>query len=123
MRRATWLYIQDIVENMRDAEEFVQGMNYEQFLRDKRTVNAVLPSLQVIGEAAKRVSAEVRERYPEVPWREMAVMRDKITHDYLDVDAEIVWRVLTESILQIRPRLERVLKDLGPQSDAKGMND
>ncbi len=122
MRRAVWFYVQDILENMHDAEEFIRGMTYEQFLNDKRTINAVLRSLQVIGESAKRVPDEVRERYPEVPWREMAGMRDKITHDYLDVDIEIVWRVLTENIPQIRPLLDQVLVDLRPEG-GEGMEE
>ncbi len=97
---------------MHDAEVFVRGMTYEQFVQDKRTLNAVLRSLQVIGEATKRVPDPVRERYPQVPWREMAGMRDKIIHDYMDVDTEIVWRVLTERIPEIRPVLEQILEEL-----------
>ncbi|MCX7993046.1 MAG: DUF86 domain-containing protein [Fimbriimonadales bacterium] len=112
MKRAVWLYIQDILENMDDAESFIAGMDYTQFLGDKRTLNAVLRSIEVIGEAAKRVPDEIRARYPDIPWREMAGMRDKIIHDYLGVDTEIVWYVASQRISELRPLLKQVLEDL-----------
>lgn len=67
MTRNIRLYLQDILENMRDAEEFIRGMDYQQFAQDKKTLNAVLRSLQVIGEAAKHVPEGLRKQYPAVP--------------------------------------------------------
>ena len=79
MSRNVLVYIKDILQNMRDAEQFIQGMTYEQFVADKKTVNAILRSIEVIGEAAKRVPDDVRAQYPQIPWKEMAGMRDKVT--------------------------------------------
>jgi len=67
MIRNISLSIKDIFQNMRDAEEFIQGLSYDQFVADKRTFNAVVRSLEVIGEAAKNVTDEIREKYPLVP--------------------------------------------------------
>ena len=75
MSRTVSLFIKDILENMNDALEFIEGISYDQFTADKKTLNAVLRSIEVIGEAAKNIPDEVRAGYPQVPWKEMAGMR------------------------------------------------
>ncbi len=74
MSRDISLYLKDILLNMGDAEEFIRGFSYDQFVSDKKTLNAVLRSIEVIGEAAKNVPDEIRRKYPSVPWKEMAGM-------------------------------------------------
>jgi len=115
MKRNVSLYIRDIVQNMQDAEEFIQGFSYDQFVSDKKTFNAVVRSIEVIGEAAKHVPAGVREKYPAVPWKEMAGMRDKVSHFYFGVDREAVWYAVKERIPALRPIIEKILIDLGNQ--------
>lgn len=95
---------------MRDAQEFIHGITFEQFCGDKKTVNAVLRAIEVIGEAAKGIPEDMRSRYPEVPWKEMAAMRDKVIHFYFGVNKEIVWRVVKDRIPSIRPVIEAILK-------------
>lgn len=112
MTRAVVLYISDILQQMEDALEFVRGMTYEQFLRDKKTINAVLRAIEVIGEATKNVPEGIRARYPDIPWKEMAGMRDKVIHFYFGVDLETVWLVVSERIPELKPKLEQVLQDL-----------
>ena len=112
MRRDISLYINDILENMRDAEDFIQGFSYEQFQSDKKTLYAVLRAIEVIGEAAKKVPDEVRIKYPSVPWKEMAGMRDKLIHFYFGVDREAVWLVVKERIPSLKPLIEQILQDL-----------
>jgi uncharacterized protein with HEPN domain len=90
-------------------------MNYEQFKSDKKTLYAVLRSIEVIGEATKHVPDEIRARYPTVPWKEMAGMRDKLIHDYLRVDVETVWLVVKERIPTLKPVIEEILHDLKEQ--------
>jgi uncharacterized protein with HEPN domain len=113
MIRNNSLSIKDIFQNMQDAEEFIQGLSYEQFVADKRTFNAVVRSLEVIGEAAKNVTDEIRTKYPLVPWKEMAGMRDKVIHFYFGVDREAVWIAVKDRIPALRPLIEQILKDLG----------
>ena len=85
-------------------------MSYEEFLRDKKTTNAVIRSLEVMGEAAKRIPEVIRENYPDIPWKRMAGMRDKLIHEYAGEDLETVWDVATEELPDLKPKLER-LKD------------
>ena len=112
MTRNVGLYVRDILQNMQDAEEFIYGLSYDQFAADKKTFNAAVRSIEVIGEAAKHVPAGVRQKYREVPWREMAGMRDKVSHFYFGVDREVVWQVVKERIPAIRPVIEQILRDL-----------
>ena len=115
MSRNITLYVKDILQNMLEAEEFIEGMSYEQFISDKRTLNAVLRSLEVIGEAAKNIPDEIRAKYPDIPWKEMAGMRDKVIHFYFGVDKEVIWFVVKDRIPAIRPLIERTLKEIEHQ--------
>ena len=113
MTRNVSLYVKDILQNMQDAEEFVRGFSYEQFAGDKRTFNAViLAHLEVIGEAAKNIPDEIRGKYPLVPWKEMAEMRDKVIHFYFGVNKEAVWIAVKERIPAVRPMVEKIMREL-----------
>ncbi len=115
MSRNIALYIKDILQNMQEAVEFIQGMSYEQFIDDKRTLNAVVRSIEVIGEAARNVPDEIRARYAEIPWKEMVGMRDKLIHFYFGVDKEVVWVVVKDRIPAILPLIEKTLKEINVQ--------
>ncbi|MCC7201729.1 MAG: DUF86 domain-containing protein [Nitrospirae bacterium] len=117
MIRKISLYLRDILQNMRDVEEFIQGLSQEQFETDKKTLNAVLRSIEVIGEAAKNVPDDIRLCYPAVPWKEMDGMRDKLIHDYLGVDTGTVWLVAKDRVPVIRPVIEQALQEVEQQED------
>jgi uncharacterized protein with HEPN domain len=117
MSRIVSLFIKDILQNMNDAMEFIEGISYDQFAADKKTLNAVLRSIEVIGEATKNIPDEVRAKYPQVPWKEMAGMRDKVIHSYFGVDRETVWLVIKDSIPAIKPLMQQVLLDLEKEKE------
>ena len=77
-------------------------------------------ALEIIGEAAKHVPASIRKRYPELPWKAMAGMRDKVAHRYFGVDLEIVWKTVKEEIPRIQPIVERALRDLSAGETDEG---
>jgi uncharacterized protein with HEPN domain len=99
-------YLDDIVTAIADAEEFTQGMSYEMFAADKKTVNALIRCLEVLGEAAKHIPTSFRNKYPAIPWSKMAGMRDVLIHDYMGVDLKTVWKVTQERLPELKPLLE-----------------
>ena len=80
MKREIVDYLQDIIDAMDAAEEFIGGMGHDEFAADKKTVYAVVRSLEIIGEAVKNIPEDERKKYPGIPWRAMAGMRDKVIH-------------------------------------------
>ena len=105
-------YIEDILDGMSKADLLLEGVSYSQFESDFRINFAVVRSLEIIGEAAKRVPDEVRQKYPDIPWKGMAGMRDRIIHGYDNVDLQIVWDVVMRDIPQIKPKIELILIEL-----------
>lgn len=112
MNREYKLFIKDILEALNDILEFVEGMQLDSFLDDKKTKRAVVQAIEVIGEASKNIPDAIISRYNDVPWKEMAKMRDKIAHFYFGIDYKIVWKVVKNRLPEIKPKIEQILKDL-----------
>ena len=104
-------YVEDILDAMSKAEILLEDVTFEQFETDFRTNYAVVRALEIMGEAAKRLPDSLREKYPDIPWRGMAGMRDRIIHAYDTVDLEIVWDVVKKDIPTIKPRIRQILDD------------
>lgn len=105
-------YVQDILDSIRDIESFVKGMSFEEFKKDRKTINAVVRSVEVIGEASKKIPPTITANNPSVPWKKMAGMRDKLIHEYFGIDLEILWKVAREDMKSIRPAIRQILKEL-----------
>lgn len=104
-------YFHDILDAAIKARHFVEGMTYEQFVADDRTTFAVIRALEVIGEAAKGVPSPVRQQHPDVPWRDMAAIRDRLIHRYFGVDLRVVWRTIQEDLPDLAEDMQRIIQD------------
>jgi len=100
-------YIEDIIEAMDDATSFVEGMEYDDFLKDRKTIYAVIRAIEIIGEAVKKIPELVKKRYPQIPWRDMAGMRDKLIHEYFGVNLRAVWDTLKQDTPNLNLHLIR----------------
>lgn len=109
--RESRLYLRDIVLAITSIESFVQGMDKESFKADDKTASAVVRKLEIIGEAAKGVPEDIRTQSPEIPWREMAGMRDKLIHFYFGIDYDLVWSTVIHRLPDVKCMVEELLAD------------
>ena len=105
------VYLEDIIDAMEKAEMFMAGLTYEQFETDLKTNFAVVRAIEIIGEATKRLPMTIRNQYPNIPWKDMAGMRDVIIHGYDNVNLRIVWDVVKQDIPRIKLQIEQILSD------------
>ena len=111
MKRVYDDYLRDMLENAEKALSFVKGMDYEGFRQDDKAMYAVIRAFEIIGEASRQIPEDVRTANTEVPWREIAGMRNKLTHEYFGVNTEVVWRTVQEDLPVIIPVLKKMLKN------------
>ena len=104
------LYLSNIKECIENIENYTQGGKVV-FLKQKIIQDAVIRNLEIIGEATKRLSPQMREQYPDIPWRKMAGLRDVLIHDYLKVDLEEVWKIIEFNLPEIRVKVEQIIKE------------
>jgi uncharacterized protein with HEPN domain len=105
-------YLQDILDAVKDIESFVGSMSYEDFKKDRKTLNAVVRSIEIIGEASKKLPSILREKYKELPWKEITGMRDKLIHAYFGVDTETLWKTVKDDIPPMKRSVQKMLDDL-----------
>jgi uncharacterized protein with HEPN domain len=98
-------YLADLVEAVQRIIDYTVELTYEEFLADRKTQDAVLRNLQVIGEAVKKLSPHVKQAHPHLPWKQMAGMRDKVVHDYFGINYDIVWTLAKEELPALMPSL------------------
>jgi uncharacterized protein with HEPN domain len=110
MKREYEDYLRDMLENAEKALSFVHGMGYDDFCTDDKAVYAVIRALEIIGEAARQIPENVRQSHPEIQWREMAAMRNKLTHEYFGVNTKVIWRTVHEDLPIIIPLLKKMLE-------------
>lgn len=103
------IYLEHIETNLKRIILYSSGISKEDFLNNIQLQDACIRQIEIMGEATKRISETLKEKHPEVPWKDMAGMRDKLIHDYIDVDLNIVYQTVAVDIPNLLPVIEKLL--------------
>ncbi len=105
-------YLQDILDAISDIEEFIKDIPEKDFYKNREKQYAVLRALEIIGEATKNLTKELKIKYREIPWRDIAGMRDKLIHMYFEVKLDLVWQTITDKLPELKKQISEVLKEI-----------
>jgi|SRR3989338_2200821 len=107
-KREAELYIEDIEEAIRKIEEYTKDLTFDDFVKDGKTIDAVIRNLSIIGEAANNIPDEIKNQNSDIPWGEIAGMRNKVVHEYFGVDEEILWKTIKEDLPIFKKQVEKL---------------
>jgi uncharacterized protein with HEPN domain len=105
-------FLRDIVENADKVQKFTKGVTFDDFVGDEMRAYATIRALEIIGEAVKQIPDDFRQQYPDIPWRKIARMRDKLIHHYFGVNLGVVWKTVTEDVSPLKVGISKILDDL-----------
>jgi len=110
-KRSVGLYIEDVRDAIEKIEKYTKGLSFDTFIKDEKTVDAVVKNLSVIGEAVKNFPKEIRLRYPQIPWIEISGTRNKIIHAYFAIDEDILWKTIKKDLPSFKKQIAEILKE------------
>ncbi len=104
--------LQDILDATTRIESYIQGIDKKKFTDDLMRQDAIMLKIEIIGEASRNISFEFQERHPEIPWSQMIGMRNKIVHDYFEINIQTIWKTVKNDIPLLKKAVSRLVKDL-----------
>lgn len=105
------ILLKDITEAISAIEKFIEGISFEEFKNNDEKTSAVIRKFEIIGEATKGLPEGLKEKYPEIPWKEMAGFRDKLIHFYFGIKLELVWHAIKNRLPQIKSLMQKILQE------------
>jgi uncharacterized protein with HEPN domain len=112
MKRDYKLFIKDMISAMESTERFVEDISLDELIHDDKTSSAVIRKFEIIGEATKHIPDWLKEKHPEIAWKRMAGMRDRLIHAYFGIDYKLVWDAIKIEIPNLKSKLQEILAEL-----------
>jgi uncharacterized protein with HEPN domain len=112
MKRRETLFIKDILKNILLIEDSIKNLSKTEFIKNKLIIDATVRRLEVIGEAVKNISEEIKTKYPEIEWKKIAGTRDTIIHAYFSVDLDIIWEIIKWDIPILKNKILKIEREL-----------
>jgi len=109
--RSYLMFLEDILESIGKIEAYIGDMEYDTFIDDGKTVDAVVRNLEIIGEASNKLPDEIKEKISVIPWHRMTGLRNIIAHEYFGIDLKIIWKIVKENLPEVKPSLDKLLKE------------
>jgi uncharacterized protein with HEPN domain len=110
------LFLEDIQQAMDKVERYVSGLTYETFTANEMVVDAVIRNIEIIGEAARNIPDDLREKYPEIPWKQIVGLRHIVAHRYFNIDLDIIWKIVTENLPETKSAILSMLEALNEET-------
>ncbi len=111
------LYLDDILEAIGKIEKYTEGLDFENFRQDDKTVDAVIRNFSVIGEAVNNIPVDIRTKYPDIPWKIIAGMRDKLVHGYFGIRYDVVWETIELRLPSLRLDIKKILDQMDKEME------
>lgn len=109
-KRKPQLLLDDILTSIAKIEQYIEGFTREQFLDDQKTIDAVVRNLEIIGEATRQLPGEYTAQHADVPWEQMAGLRNRIVHDYFGLDLDIIWAIIRNHLLLLKQQISQLVE-------------
>lgn len=113
MSKREWkLFIEDILESIRLIKNYAENMGFDDFKKDRKTIDAVVRNFEIIGEASRFIPDEIKEKYENTDWKGIVGLRNRIAHEYFDISISIVWHIVTKELQILEEQMKEILEQI-----------
>lgn len=111
MSKREWkLFIKDILESIELIEKYIENMKFDEFIKDRKTIDAVVRNFLIIGEASKNIPDNIKNNYPDIDWKGIAGFRNRVVHAYFEISTHIVWYIIKNELPLLKNQMKQILE-------------